>query len=84
MCCYWIFPDCNRAQRAIQMAIPTGKVVVKDGTLGIVYAMLNSGLATLTKSALTVGTHPITAQYGRCSLGQEHVCCLEPGGEISH
>jgi hypothetical protein len=43
--------------------IPTGKVVFKDGTLGIGSATLSSGVATLTKSALTVGTHPITAQY---------------------
>jgi hypothetical protein len=43
--------------------IPTGKVVFKDGTLGIGSATLISGVAKLTKSALAVGTHPITAQY---------------------
>jgi len=43
--------------------IPTGKVFFKDGTLGIGSATLSSGVAKLTKSALAVGTHPITAQY---------------------
>jgi len=43
--------------------IPTGKVVFKDGTLGIGFATLSSGVAKLTKSALAVGTHPITAHY---------------------
>jgi hypothetical protein len=41
----------------------TGKVVFKDGTIGIGSATLSSGVATLTKSKLAVGTHPITAQY---------------------
>jgi hypothetical protein len=42
---------------------PTGKVKFLDGTLGIGSATLNNGVATLTKSTLAVGTHPITAQY---------------------
>ncbi len=42
---------------------PTGEVTFKDGTLGIGTATLNSGVATLTKSKLAVGTHPITAYY---------------------
>jgi len=39
--------------------LPTG--VVKFGTLG--YGKLIDGVATLTKSGLTVGTYAITAQY---------------------
>lgn len=42
---------------------PTGKVAFKDGTTGIGSAILNGGVATLTKSSLVVGTHPITAEY---------------------
>ena len=41
----------------------TGKVTFKDGTTAIGTAALSGGVATLTKSKLTVGTHPITAQY---------------------
>jgi Big-like domain-containing protein/VCBS repeat protein len=43
--------------------LPTGKVYFKDGTTGTGTAVLSNGVATLTKSALAVGTHPITAQY---------------------
>jgi Big-like domain-containing protein len=42
---------------------PTGKVAFKDGTVGIGSATLNGGVATLVKSTLAVGTHPITAEY---------------------
>src|ERR1700732_5142024 len=42
---------------------PTGKVKFLDGTLAIGSATLSGGVAKLTKSTLTVGTHPITAQY---------------------
>jgi hypothetical protein len=42
---------------------PTGKVKFLDGTLLIGSATLSGGVAKLTKSKLTVGTHPITAQY---------------------
>jgi hypothetical protein len=43
---------------------PTGKVKFLDGTTGIGLATLNgSGVAKLMKSRLSVGTHPITAQY---------------------
>jgi phospholipase C len=42
---------------------PTGKVWFHDGTTGIGYVTLNGGVATLTKSNLAVGTHPITAAY---------------------
>ena len=43
--------------------LPTGKVVFKDGTVGIGSATLSGGVATLVKSTLAVGTHPITATY---------------------
>jgi hypothetical protein len=43
---------------------PTGKVTFKDGTTGIGTATLSGGVATLTRSNLAVGTHPITAHYG--------------------
>jgi hypothetical protein len=42
---------------------PTGKVKFMDGTTGIGTVTLSGGVATLTKSKLAVGTHPITAQY---------------------
>jgi Bacterial Ig-like domain (group 3)/FG-GAP-like repeat/FG-GAP repeat len=42
---------------------PTGKVKFLDGTLAIGSATLSGGVAKLTKSALAVGTHPITAEY---------------------
>jgi hypothetical protein len=43
---------------------PTGKVKFLDGAVGIGSATLNgSGTAKLTRSTLTVGTHPITARY---------------------
>ena len=41
----------------------TGKVWFKDGTTAIGSVTLSGGVATLTKSKFTVGTHPITAQY---------------------
>jgi hypothetical protein len=42
---------------------PTGNVKVLDGTSTLGSATLKGGKATLTKSTLSVGTHPITAQY---------------------
>jgi hypothetical protein len=42
---------------------PTGNVKFFDGTTGIGYTTLTSGVAKITKSTFTVGTHPITAQY---------------------
>jgi len=42
---------------------PTGNVKFLDGTTGIGLVTLSGGVAKLTKSALAVGTHPITAQY---------------------
>jgi large repetitive protein len=41
----------------------TGRVKFLDGTTAIGSATLSSGVATLTKSTLAVGTHPITAEY---------------------
>jgi uncharacterized repeat protein (TIGR03803 family) len=45
--------------------IPTGQVIFTEGTTVLGTARLSSGFASLTvlKSKLTVGTHPITAQY---------------------
>jgi hypothetical protein len=43
--------------------IPTGKLKFLDGTLGIGTVVLNAGVATLSKSNVTIGTHAITAQY---------------------
>jgi hypothetical protein len=42
---------------------PTGNVRLFDGTVGIGLATLSGGVASLTRSTLAVGTHPITAQY---------------------
>jgi len=43
---------------------PTGSVTFKDGTTELGTLTLNgSGAATLTTSALTVGSHPVTATY---------------------
>jgi hypothetical protein len=43
---------------------PTGKVTFRDGTNAIGSATLTAaGVATLTDSALRVGTHSITAAY---------------------
>lgn len=42
---------------------PTGKVTFKDGSKIIGTVLLNGGVATFTYSKLTVGTHPITANY---------------------
>jgi hypothetical protein len=42
---------------------PTGKVEFKDGTKLMASVTLSAGIATLTRSNLAVGTHPITAKY---------------------
>jgi hypothetical protein len=42
----------------------TGKVKFRDGQAAIGSATLRGGVATLIKSKLTVGTHPITVFYG--------------------
>ncbi len=42
---------------------PTGKVKFMDGTTSLGSVALSGGIATVTKSKLAVGTHPITAQY---------------------
>jgi hypothetical protein len=42
---------------------PIGRVKFWDGTTSIGMASLKSGMATLNKSTLGVGTHAITAQY---------------------
>ena len=43
---------------------PTGQVTFKDGAATIGTKTLVGGIATLTKSDLSVGTHPIKAVYG--------------------
>jgi hypothetical protein len=50
---------------------PTGSVTLKDGvtTLAGPLTLDGSGQATFTTSALTVGTHPITAEYPGDSSG---------------
>jgi hypothetical protein len=42
---------------------PTGTVKFLDGTTTLGTAILSGATATLTKSTLAVGTHPVTAQY---------------------
>jgi hypothetical protein len=42
---------------------PTGSVTFKDGATNLGTATLAGGIATLSTSALTVGTHSITAVY---------------------
>lgn len=44
-------------------ATPTGKVTFTDGTTWIGTGILSGGVATITRSNLAVGTHPITATY---------------------
>ena len=55
----------NTAGAMISTATPTGSVQFMDGAAPLGTAQIVSGLgtATLTTSALTVGTHPITAVY---------------------
>ena len=55
----------NIAGAGISTATPTGSVQFMDGTslLGTPQTVSGLGTATLTASALTVGTHPITAVY---------------------
>jgi hypothetical protein len=43
--------------------LPTGNVAFMDGRKQIGSASLTGGVATLIKSNLDVGTHPITAVY---------------------
>ena len=42
---------------------PTGMVTFKDGTTTLSTVMLSGGMASLSTSALTAGSHPITATY---------------------
>ncbi len=44
-------------------SVPAGSVKFLDGTSWLGSAKLTGGVATLTKSTLTVGTHSITVQY---------------------
>jgi len=52
-------------------ATPTGSVRFMDGTTRLGTVLLSGGVATLTKSTMAVGTHPVTAQYlGDTSSGK--------------
>ncbi len=46
---------------------PTGTVTFRDGSNTICSVLLSGGQATCVTSALTVGTHSMTAQYGGSS-----------------
>ena len=43
--------------------LPTGRVRFLDGTVGIGAATLGGGIATVHRSTLSIGTHPIRAEY---------------------
>jgi hypothetical protein len=45
-------------------AIPTGSVTFSDGSTSLGAAALTGGVASFTTSALAIGTHSLTAQYG--------------------
>ena len=49
---------------------PTGTVQFRDGATLLGTATLSGGAATFTTSALTVGSHPITAVYGGDTTNQ--------------
>jgi hypothetical protein len=51
------------AQRGFDKGTPTGTVSFYDGTTNIGNSNLNSGVATLTTSTLSVGTQSMTATY---------------------
>ncbi len=42
---------------------PTGKVIFRDGTTWIGTGVLSGGVATITKSNFSVGTHAIKVTY---------------------
>ncbi|WP_348268229.1 Ig-like domain-containing protein [Edaphobacter paludis] len=69
-------------------AIPSGQIGFFDGTNLIAIATLNqAGVATLATSALTLGTHTITAQYAATQnfSGASTVLnqAVQPGGAIA-
>jgi hypothetical protein len=45
-------------------ATPTGTVSFRDGGVSIGTATLAAGVATFSTTALTLGSHTITASYG--------------------
>ena len=49
---------------SVNVAVPTGSVVFKDGATTLGTSALNAGRATLTTSTLTAGNHNITGSYG--------------------
>jgi hypothetical protein len=53
--------------------VPTGTVAFKDGPKGIGFVHLSNGKATFATSALSLGTHTITASYWETSSFNPHV-----------
>jgi hypothetical protein len=53
--------------------VPTGTVAFKDGPKGIGFVHLSNGTATFTTSALSSGTHPMTASYWETTSFNPHV-----------
>jgi methionine-rich copper-binding protein CopC len=58
-----IFTATVTGQQGFYKGTPTGTVSFFDGTTNIGNSNLNNGVATLTTSALSVGTHSMTATY---------------------
>ena len=53
--------------------VPTGTVAFKDGPKGIGFVHLSNGKATFITSALSLGTHSITASYWETASFNPHV-----------
>jgi hypothetical protein len=53
--------------------VPTGTVAFKDGSKGIGSVHLSNGQATFTTTALSLGTHAMTASYWETSSFNPHV-----------
>ena len=64
---------------------PTGTVSFYDGTTNIGNSNLNSGVATLTTSMLSVGTHSMTGHLQRrCQFRAQYLTCAVPSRAGSH
>jgi len=55
------------------LAMPTGRVVFRNGSTSIGSAVLNAGVAQLTKANLPTGTLSITAKYQGDALSQKSI-----------
>jgi Bacterial Ig-like domain (group 3)/FG-GAP-like repeat len=55
------------------MPVVTGTVALKDGSSGIAFAHLSNGKATFTTTALSPGTHTMTASYWETTSYNPHV-----------